>query len=69
MTLYGFCELETILVSYSFHFFMIGPVLDAFSHLPLELKQAGNEVLRLCCGCFHLLVYYEFLGAKIHIIS
>ena len=69
ITLYGFCEFEAIFVSYSFHFLIIGPVLDALSHLTLELKQAGDEVLRLCCVCFHFLVYYGFLGAKIHIIS
>ena len=39
---------------------MICPVLDALSHLTLELKQARDEVLRLCCVCFHFLVYYGF---------
>ena len=39
---------------------MISPVLDALSHLTLELKQARDEVLRLCCVCFHFLVYYGF---------
>ena len=43
---------------------MIGPVLDALSHLTLELKQARDEVLRLCCVCFHFLVYYGFSGCK-----
>ncbi len=43
---------------------MICPVLDALSHLTLELKQARDEVLRLCCVCFHFLVYYGFSGCK-----
>ena len=43
---------------------MIGPVLDTNSHLPLEQQQALYEVLRLCCVCFHFLVYYGFSGCK-----
>ena len=39
---------------------MIRSVLDTNSHLPLEQQQALYEVLRLCCVCFHFLVYYGF---------
>ena len=43
---------------------MVRSILDTNSHLPLEQQQALYEVFRLCCVCFHFLVYYGFSGRK-----
>jgi hypothetical protein len=51
-------------VCYSFHFLRVGTILDALSHLALELQQAPDEVFRLGCCRFHFSCAFRLSARK-----